>query len=92
MSTSHLISCGADRRLCLWNLQLGTLVGTYTDSSGSEVRIIRIDPIIRLLTCPIYVMSELCPPGNNCLIMIIEAVILFNFFIPLDAFSFQSTF
>ncbi|XP_063680479.1 uncharacterized WD repeat-containing protein alr3466-like isoform X1 [Bolinopsis microptera] len=36
MSTSHLISCGADRRLCLWNLQLGTLVGTYTNSSGSE--------------------------------------------------------
>ena len=37
LSSTHMISCGADRRLCLWNLQLGTLVGTYTDSSGSEV-------------------------------------------------------
>ena len=37
LSSSHMISCGADRRLCLWNLQLGTLVGIYTDSTGSEV-------------------------------------------------------
>jgi len=37
LSTSYLLSCGADRKLCMWDLKRGSLVGTYVNSAGCEI-------------------------------------------------------